>query len=177
MRKAKLTTLLSALSGIAGCGGPAGDLSGGRLAGAVRLESFGGRPGRVLDLTANVINPIQQLPTLLAEKGALGLIDKLAEEMEHNLRDQGQRVPGPLKQGIQLKQVSFGYEPDREVLHQISINFEAGKRYAIVGASGSGKSTLLHLLMAGHSSYTGRSAMTGMSCGRFKRKPCTTWFP
>ena len=58
--------------------------------------------------------------------------------MEHNLQDQGQRVPGPLKQGIQLKQVSFGYEPDREVLHQISINFEAGKRYAIVGLPAAG---------------------------------------
>ena len=109
-----------------------------------------------LDLTANVINPIQQLPTTLARrKAAVGLIDKLAEEMEHNLQDEGQLVPGPLEQGIRLQNVSFGYETGHEVLHKINATFAAGKRYAIVGASGSGKSTLLHLLMASHSDYTG----------------------
>lgn len=109
-----------------------------------------------LDLTANVINPIQQLPILLARrKAAAGLIDKLAEELEHNLRDQGQAVPGPLEQGIRLQDVSFGYEAGQEVLHNLNVTFGAGKRYAIVGASGSGKSTLLQLLMASHSGYTG----------------------
>ena len=160
--KRKLTTLLSALSGIAGVSAQLGTfLVGGWLV----LSGWNLSVGALvvfLDLTANVINPIRELPTVLARrKAALGLIDKLAEEMEHNLQDQGQRVPGPLKQGIQLKQVSFGYEPDREVLHQISINFEAGKCYAIVGTSGSGKSTLLHLLMASHSSYTGEICYDG----------------
>ena len=160
--KRKLTTLLSALSGITGVAAQLGTF----LVGAwLVLSGRGLSVGALvvfLDLTANVINPVQQLPTLLARrKAALGLIDKLAEEMEHNLQDQGQRVPGPLKQGIQLKLVSFGYEPDREVLHQISINFEAGKCYAIVGTSGSGKSTLLHLLMASDSSYTGEICYDG----------------
>lgn len=155
-KKRKLTILLGALSGIAGVAAQLGTF----LVGAwLVLSGRGLSVGALvvfLDLTANVINPIQQLPTLLARrKAALGLIDKLAQEMERNLRDEGQGVPGPLEQGIRLQNVSFGYEPGKEVLHNISAVFERGKRYAIVGASGSGKSTLLHLLMASHSSYTG----------------------
>lgn len=154
--KRKLATLLSALSGITGVAAQLGTF----LVGIwLVLSGRGLSVGALvvfLDLTANVINPIQQLPTTLARrKAAVGLIDKLAEEMEHNLRDEGQLVPGPLEQGIRLQNVSFGYETGHEVLHNINATFAVGKRYAIVGASGSGKSTLLHLLMASHSGYMG----------------------
>lgn len=39
--------------------------------------------------------------------------------------------------------------------------FDAGKKYAIVGASGSGKSTLLNLLMASHGNYSGKICYDG----------------
>lgn len=161
--KRELTTLLSALSGIAGVTAQLGTF----LVGIwLVLSGRGLSVGALvvfLDLTANVINPIQQLPTLLARrKAAAGLIDKLAEELEHNLRDQGQAVPGPLEQGIRLENVSFGYEAGQEVLHNLNVTFGAGKRYAIVGASGSGKSTLLQLLMASHSGYMGAIYYDGL---------------
>ena len=60
-----------------------------------------------------------------------------------------------LKNGIHLKDVSFGYEDDKDILKNINVFFEAGKSYAIVGGSGSGKSTLLNLLMAGSNKYRG----------------------
>ena len=86
--KRELTTLLSALSGIVGVTAQLGTF----LVGIwLVLSGRGLSMGALvvfLDLTANVINPIQQLPTLLARrKAAAGLIDKLAEELEHNLRD------------------------------------------------------------------------------------------
>lgn len=46
-------------------------------------------------------------------------------------------------------------EQSSEILHNIDIDFEAGRSYAIVGSSGSGKSTLLNLLMAARHDYTG----------------------
>jgi ABC-type multidrug transport system fused ATPase/permease subunit len=50
---------------------------------------------------------------------------------------------------IRFDRVSFAYpsEPDKEVLHEVSFEIEAGSRVAIVGKSGNGKSTIQALLM------------------------------
>ncbi|MDG4765270.1 ABC transporter ATP-binding protein [Solwaraspora sp. WMMD406] len=48
---------------------------------------------------------------------------------------------------IELDRVSFGYDADRMVLHDVSVAFEPGTVTAIVGASGSGKTTLARLLL------------------------------
>ncbi len=103
-----------------------------------------------------VLNPIAQLPTYLAEyKAAKALIQKLADALSKNVREEGSIDRHTLADGIQLNDVSFGYEAGKTVLHNISFTFDVGKSYAIVGASGSGKSTLLNLLMASHANYTG----------------------
>ena len=47
---------------------------------------------------------------------------------------------------IALKDVSFGYEPERPILRGVDIQVPAGKTIAIVGSSGSGKSTIGRLL-------------------------------
>lgn len=51
---------------------------------------------------------------------------------------------------IRLKDVVFGYEEERRILDQVSMEIEAGKLTSIVGESGSGKSTIASLLMAEH---------------------------
>ena len=47
---------------------------------------------------------------------------------------------------IRFENVHFAYEPDRPILHGISLTIPAGKTVAVVGPSGSGKSTLARLL-------------------------------
>ena len=47
---------------------------------------------------------------------------------------------------IQFDSVGFGYDPEREVLHNVSFSLPKGKCLALVGPSGSGKSTLVKLL-------------------------------
>lgn len=46
---------------------------------------------------------------------------------------------------VNVKNITKQYG-DLKALNQLSLNFEAGKQYAIQGASGSGKSTLLYLM-------------------------------
>lgn len=48
--------------------------------------------------------------------------------------------------GVVLHDVHFSHDGERNVLHGISANIEAGRTVAVVGATGAGKTTLLHLL-------------------------------
>ncbi len=47
---------------------------------------------------------------------------------------------------IELKNVTFDYNKDKQILSDVSLCFEQGKMYSIVGPSGVGKSTLLSLI-------------------------------
>jgi ATP-binding cassette subfamily B protein len=47
---------------------------------------------------------------------------------------------------LSFDHVRFAYEPDREILHDVSFEIPAGKKVAVVGPSGAGKSTLARLL-------------------------------
>ena len=103
-----------------------------------------------------VISPIQTLPNAFAEcKASLALIRKLAAALSENTAEDGAEKLDALNSGITLQNLTFGYEPDKPVLNDVSFRFEAGKSYCIVGASGSGKSTLLQLLTGGHPNYGG----------------------
>lgn len=160
--KRKLVTIISGLAGVAGVTAQLGTF----LVGAfLALSGWGITPGILIvfiDLTANVINPIRDLPEQLASrKAAIALIDKLADSLDDNVREEGTHIPKQLNNGITLRNVTFGYEANCNILHDINTTFDAGKKYAIVGASGSGKSTLLNLLMASHGNYSGEICYDG----------------
>lgn len=161
-KKRKLYTVVSMLGGVAGVTTQFGTLLVGVYLARAGMPITPGVLILFVDLTGSLIMPIRALPGLFAQrKAAAALIDKLADSLDRNVRDEGERIPGILQSGIELKNVSFGYDPDKPVLHELNLSFEAGKSYAVVGASGSGKSTLLNLLMAGQNSYTGEIQCDG----------------
>lgn len=109
-----------------------------------------------VQLMSFVISPIVTIPTCLAErKSAKALICKIANALNNNVREAAEDGQIVLNRGIEIKNLSFGYDEEKEVLKNINYTFELGKKYAIVGASGSGKSTLLNLLMASYQNYKG----------------------
>lgn len=129
------------------------------------LSGRGLTPGTVI-LFVNLMNftiqPIAELPGLMAaRKAARGLIDRMAAALERNAAPAGKKDISGLKNGIAFSHVSFGYQDGKDVLHDISAVFEAGKAYAVVGGSGSGKSTLLNLLLAGSTAYRGDITFDG----------------
>lgn len=103
-----------------------------------------------------VLSPIGTIPVCIAEKkAAKALIEKAANALDTNIRDEVTNEHKILEHGITVKNLTFGYEADKRILNDINYFFELGKKYAIVGASGSGKSTLLNLLMASYQNYDG----------------------
>lgn len=104
-----------------------------------------------------VINPIRTIPTCIAQrKAARALVEKIATALNTNVREESATEHKELEHSITVNNLSFGYEPEKQILKNINYSFELGKKYAIVGASGSGKSTLLNLLMASYQNYDGR---------------------
>ena len=67
-----------------------------------------------------------------------------------------------LKDGVvQLENVSFAYDPDRQILHEVSFEIPAGHNVAVVGTSGAGKSTLARLLFRFYDVTGGRVSVDG----------------
>jgi ABC-type bacteriocin/lantibiotic exporter with double-glycine peptidase domain len=68
----------------------------------------------------------------------------------------------PLDGAITLEGIHFGYDPTREVLTGMDVEFSPGTVTAIVGASGAGKSTLLSLITRSEIPTAGRVRIGGV---------------
>jgi ATP-binding cassette subfamily B protein len=62
---------------------------------------------------------------------------------------------------LKFENVSFAYESDRPILHNISFEIPSGKTVAVVGPSGSGKSTLARLMFRFYDVQQGRITING----------------
>ena len=103
-----------------------------------------------LTILYSVINPIKDFSKAgyAIPKGLASLerVDKILLA-ENNIKDPDNPVEiSALTKEIKYEGVSFSYEDDREVLHDINLTIPRGKTIALVGQSGSGKSTLVDLL-------------------------------
>jgi ATP-binding cassette subfamily B protein len=63
--------------------------------------------------------------------------------------------------GVRFENVSFGYDPDRPILHDVSFRIAPGRKVAVVGPSGAGKSTLARLLFRFYDTNSGRILING----------------
>nr|WP_244552453.1 ABC transporter ATP-binding protein/permease [Allosphingosinicella indica] len=110
---------------------------------------------RPLDMLGFVYREVRQ--GLVDMAAMFRLLDTPAE-----IRD----APGarPLAVGageVRLEDVSFGYEPERQILKGIDIVIPAGSTLAVVGPSGAGKSTLARLLYRFYDPTGGRILIDG----------------
>ncbi len=67
----------------------------------------------------------------------------------------------PSSGSIRLENVTFGYDPHRPVLHDLTIEVPAGQKVGIVGPSGAGKSTILQLVQRFYDVQAGRILIDG----------------
>ena len=64
---------------------------------------------------------------------------------------------------IELRQLHFAYEPEREIIKGIDMSFQKGSFTALVGESGCGKSTIASILMGRSKNYSGELFVGGIS--------------
>jgi phospholipid/cholesterol/gamma-HCH transport system ATP-binding protein len=62
---------------------------------------------------------------------------------------------------IEIDHVTFGYDPSRKILDDVTLSFPRGKVTAILGGSGCGKTTLLRLIGGVHAANSGRVVFDG----------------
>jgi ATP-binding cassette subfamily B protein len=70
---------------------------------------------------------------------------------------------------IAFEQVDFGYDPARQILHEVDFRAKAGTTLAVVGGSGSGKSTLVRLLFRLYAPTRGKVTIDGQDIQRVTR--------
>lgn len=76
----------------------------------------------------------------------------------------------PAFQGaIEFEHVNFSYLPGHEVLKDINLKIEPGKRAALVGVTGCGKSTLISLIPRFYDPQSGSIKIDGVDVRRYKR--------
>lgn len=80
----------------------------------------------------------------LALTGARRL-ETVEEQEEENTVPDGKTILG-VNDAVRLEDVHFGYTPDKEILHGVSIEVPKGQSVAVVGPTGSGKTTIMNLI-------------------------------
>jgi subfamily B ATP-binding cassette protein MsbA len=72
------------------------------------------------------------------------------------------KVMAPITGDIRFEHVSFGYDPGKPVLKNVSLHVKTGEVVALVGPSGGGKTTIANLLLRFYKPTSGRVLIDGM---------------
>ena len=123
-------------------------------------------------LIGHIVSPITQIPSIAADFRASKPIQAQFERILVQREDAGACRLSGLQDAVELENLSFGYQEDKEILHQLSFRFKSGGHYAVIGNSGSGKSTILSLLLGYYPGYNGRICFDGVELRTLERN-CT----
>ena len=95
------------------------------------------------------INPVNTLISFMEQfqngvSGFKRFLEIMDEEPEQDAADAKELTN--VKGEIEFRNVTYAYDPSKEVLHNVSLKLKQGRKLALVGPSGGGKTTLCHLL-------------------------------
>lgn len=117
-------------------------------------------------------NPVTELADTIARMQSVAS----ASERVFEFLAQPEMEPSPRLEGfgrarglVEFRDVRFGYRPDVEVIHGLSLRAEPGSTIAIVGPTGAGKTTIVNLLMRFHDPTSGEILIDGVPTSRMSR--------
>ncbi|MBR2607317.1 MAG: ABC transporter ATP-binding protein [Bacteroidaceae bacterium] len=120
-----------------------------------------------LTILYSVINPLKEfskasynIPRGLA---SMERIDKILDSENPIVEEENAVSIKGMEKGIEIRNLSFSYDGERNVLNDINISIEKGKTIALVGQSGSGKSTLVDLIPRYYDVTSGEVLIDGVN--------------
>ena len=128
----------------------------------------------------NFTNPIQQIAqvvNLLQSSAAAS--ERVFEFLEEPEEQQTAENPVSVKNltgDVQFEHVSFGYNPEKIIIHDFSAEVTDGQKIAIVGPTGAGKTTMVKLLMRFYDVNSGEIMVDGHNIRDFNRSELREMF-
>ncbi|MDU6351831.1 MAG: ABC transporter ATP-binding protein, partial [Streptococcus mitis] len=132
-----------------------------------------GRLVTFLNYVQQYTKPFNDISSVLAElQSALACAERVYGVLESpEVAETGKAVltSDQVKGAISFKHVSFGYNPEKILIKDLSIDIPAGSKVAIVCPTGAGKSTLINLLMRFYPINSGDILLDGKSIYDYSR--------
>ena len=128
----------------------------------------------------NFTQPIQQIAqvvNLLQSSAAAS--ERVFEFLEEPEEEQTAENPVSVKNltgDVQFEHVSFGYNPEKIIIHDFSAEVTDGQKIAIVGPTGAGKTTMVKLLMRFYDVNSGEIMIDGHNIRDFNRSELREMF-
>lgn len=79
-------------------------------------------------------------------------------------------LPAEIKGNVEISHIKFGYNKNKEIIHDFSVNIKAGQKVAIVGPTGAGKTTIVNLFMRFYEANSGDIKIDGISIYDMRRE-------
>jgi ATP-binding cassette subfamily B protein len=119
---------------------------------------------------ANIANVLQS--TAAAAERVFEFLDA-----DEEVKDPIDAVKLPeVKGNVTFKNVNFGYNSDRIIIHDFSADIQPGQKVALVGPTGAGKTTIVKLLMRFYDINSGSISIDGVDIRKFKREDLRSMF-
>ncbi|VTS42252.1 ABC transporter ATP-binding protein [Streptococcus gordonii] len=111
----------------------------------------------------------QGITTLQSASAAMGRVFEFLAEAD--IEDDSHKLQQltSVKGHVQFKDVFFGYNPDKTIIHDFSAEAKAGQKIAIVGPTGAGKTTIVNLLMKFYDIERGQIMIDGVDIKNMQR--------
>ena len=126
-----------------------------------------------INYVRNFTQPIQQIAQVTAMLQSMAAAsERVFEFLEEDEEDRGEGFCLPkedIKGNVEFRNIKFGYNEDKIIINNFSINVEAGKQIAIVGPTGAGKTTIVKLLMRFYDVNEGEILLDGHNVKAFNR--------
>lgn len=128
----------------------------------------------------NFTQPIQQIAQvtnlLQSSAAASERVFEFLDEPEEEQKAEDPVNPENLTGEVEFDHVSFGYQPDKIIIHDFSAKVKDGQKIAIVGPTGAGKTTMVKLLMRFYDVNSGKICVNGHDIKDFNRSELREMF-